>query len=94
LMQLMPETARQFGADPTVPAENIDAGTHYLRWLTERYRKRRGAIKCVIAAYNAGPGVVDHYHGVPPFRETRTYVARVLGYLKRFGAGHRRGDRV
>jgi soluble lytic murein transglycosylase-like protein len=87
LMQLMPETARQFGADPAVPAENIDAGTRYLRWLTERYGKRRGAIKCVIAAYNAGPGVVDHYHGVPPFRETRTYVARVLGFLKRFGNG-------
>jgi hypothetical protein len=84
LMQLMPETARQFGADPAVPAENIDAGTHYLHWLTERYGKRRGAIKCVIAAYNAGPGVVDHYHGVPPFRETRTYVARVLAFLKRF----------
>lgn len=87
LMQLMPETARQFGADPAVPAENIDAGTRYLRWLTERYGKRRGAINCVIAAYNAGPGVVDHYHGVPPFRETRTYVARVLGFLKRFGNG-------
>jgi Transglycosylase SLT domain len=86
LMQLMPETARQFGADPAVPAENIDAGTHYLRWLTNRYGKRRGAIKCVIAAYNAGPGVVDHYRGVPPFRETRTYVARVLAFLKRFGS--------
>jgi soluble lytic murein transglycosylase-like protein len=90
LMQLMPETARQFGADPAVPAENIDAGTHYLRWLTERYQKRRGAIKCVIAAYNAGPGAVDHYRGVPPFRETRTYVARVLRFLKRFGADHRK----
>jgi soluble lytic murein transglycosylase-like protein len=85
LMQLMPETARQFGADPAVPAENIDAGTHYLRWLFGRYRKRRGAMKCVIAAYNAGPAVVDHYGGVPPFRETRTYVARVLGFLNRFG---------
>jgi soluble lytic murein transglycosylase-like protein len=94
LMQLMPETARQFGADPTVPAENIDAGTHYLRWLTERYGNRRGAIKCVIAAYNAGPGAVDHYRGVPPFRETRTYVARVLGFLKRFGNDRRKGDRV
>ena len=94
LMQLMPETARQFGADPTVPAENIDAGTHYLRWLTERYQKRRGAIKCVIAAYNAGPAVVDRYHGVPPFRETRTYVARVLGFLKRFGSYHHKGDQV
>ena len=85
LMQLMPETARQFGADPAVPEENIDAGTHYLCWLMKRYGKHRGAIKSVIAAYNAGPGVVDHYHGVPPFRETRTYVARVLAFLKRFG---------
>ena len=85
LMQLMPETARQFGADPAVPAENIDAGTRYLRWLINRYGKRPGAIKRVIAAYNAGPAVVDYYHGVPPFRETRTYVARVLAFLKRFG---------
>jgi hypothetical protein len=84
LMQLMPETARQFGANPAVPAENIDAGTQYLSWLMKRYEKRRDSIKHVIAAYNAGPGMVDRYRGVPPFRETRAYVTRVLGFLKQF----------
>ena len=84
LMQLMPETAREFGADPEIPAENIDAGTHYLHWLMLRYQKTRGPMQHVIAAYNAGPGMVDRYRGVPPFRETRSYVARVLGFLKQF----------
>jgi hypothetical protein len=84
LMQLMPETAKQFGANPAIPAENIDAGTRYLSWLMKRYEKRRDSIKHVIAAYNAGPAMVDRYRGVPPFRETRAYVARVLGFLKQF----------
>ena len=84
LMQLMPETAKQFGANPAVPSENIDAGTRYLGWLMKRYEKRRDSIKHVIAAYNAGPGMVDRYRGVPPFRETRAYVSRVLGFLKQF----------
>ena len=83
-MQLMPETAQQFGADPAVPAENVDAGTHYLSWLIERYRNHRGSMKRVIAAYNAGPGAVDRYRGVPPFKETRNYVTVVLGFLKHF----------
>lgn len=86
LMQLMPATARQFGGDPTDPAENIEAGTRYLRYLMDRYRNTRNSIKHVIAAYNAGPGAVDRYRGVPPFRETRSYVARVLFLLKQFGA--------
>jgi hypothetical protein len=90
LMQLMPETAKQFGADPAVPAENIDAGTRYLRWLMERYQKRRNSINHVIAAYNAGPAMVDRYRGIPPFRETRMYVARVLGFLKQFSLSGRR----
>jgi soluble lytic murein transglycosylase-like protein len=84
LMQLMPDTAKQFGADPLIPAQNIDAGTHYLRWLMDRYRNRRNWLKHVIAAYNAGPGMVDKYRGVPPFRETRTYVARVMALFKQF----------
>ena len=90
LMQLMPETARQFGADPAVPAENIDAGTRYLRWLMERYQKRRNSINHVIAAYNAGPAMVDRYRGIPPFRETRMYVARVLGFLRQFSLSGKR----
>lgn len=88
LMQLMPETAQQFGANPAVPGENIEAGTRYLRWLIERYHNSRNAIRRVIAAYNAGPAMVDRYRGVPPFRETRTYVARVLRNLAKF-SGHR-----
>ena len=84
LMQLMPETAQQFGADPAIPAQNIDAGTRYLRWLMDRYQKTHHSITHVIAAYNAGPGNVDRYRGVPPFRETRTYVKRVMAYMKEF----------
>jgi len=84
LMQLMPETAQQFGADPSIPAQNIDAGTRYLRVLMDRYQKTRNSITHVIAAYNAGPGNVDRYRGVPPFRETRTYVKRVMGFMKEF----------
>lgn len=84
LMQLMPETAREFGADPTVPEQNVEAGTHYLSWLLQRYGKKRDQMKRTIAAYNAGPGNVDRYHGVPPFRETRAYVARVMRYFKKY----------
>jgi soluble lytic murein transglycosylase-like protein len=83
-MQLMPETAEEYGADPTVPSQNIDAGTHYLRVLMDRYRRSHSSLRRVIAAYNAGPATVDRYRGIPPFRETRQYVARVLSYLRRF----------
>lgn len=83
-MQLMPATAEEYGADPTVPAENIDAGTHYLRTLMDRYHHSRSSLQRVIAAYNAGPAVVDRYRGIPPFRETRQYIARVLGFLRYF----------
>ncbi len=84
LMQLMPDTAQEYGIDPNVPAQNVDGGAHYLRVLMNRYRKSTDWLRRVIAAYNAGPGVVDRYRGVPPFRETRTYVVRVLEYLRRF----------
>jgi len=84
LMQLMPETAREFGADPAVPEQNIDAGTHYLSWLLRRYAGRRDALRQAIAAYNAGPGAVERYRGVPPFRETRNYVTRVLRFYKKY----------
>jgi soluble lytic murein transglycosylase-like protein len=82
LMQLMPATAEEMGADPSVPEQNIDAGTQYLGQLIFRYRNTRDKFKRAVAAYNAGPGMVDRYHGVPPFRETRTYVKRVLGLYK------------
>ena len=84
LMQLMPGTAMQYGADPSIPEQNIDAGTRYLRVLMDKYRRNRNSLKRVIAAYNAGPRAVDRYRGVPPFRETRGYVVRVLNYLRRF----------
>lgn len=84
LMQLMPETAREYGADASIPEQNVDAGTHYLRVLMDRYRKYENSLPRVIAAYNSGPGMVDRYHGVPPFRETRRYVVRVLHFLRHF----------
>src|SRR5579871_1035028 len=85
LMQLMPTTAQQFGADPTNPEQNLDAGAHYLRVLMDRYyRKSRDWLRRVIAAYNAGPGAVDRYRGVPPYHETQVYVARVLQFLRQF----------
>jgi NO-binding membrane sensor protein with MHYT domain len=75
LMQLMPETARRFGAhDPLDPAENIRAGTLYLRWLLAYFE---GDLSLVLAAYNAGEGAVVHYGGVPPFPETRAYLRRI-----------------
>ena len=84
LMQLMPETALEYGVDPTVPEQNIDGGTRYLGVLIKRYQKSRDWLRRTIAAYNAGPGMVDKYRGVPPFRETRHYVARVLALLKQY----------
>jgi soluble lytic murein transglycosylase-like protein len=84
LMQLLPSTARQYGADARVPAQNIDAGTRYLRFLIERYRHCNSPLKNVIAAYNAGYGAVDRYHGVPPFPETQGYVNRVLALMHRY----------
>ena len=84
LMQLMPETAREFGADPSIPEQNIDAGTHYLSWLLQRYANKKDAVRRAIAAYNAGPGTVEHYRGIPPYRETRRYVTRVLRFYKEY----------
>lgn len=83
-MQLLPSTARQYGADARIPEQNIDAGTRYIRFLIERYRHSRSPLKNVIAAYNAGFGAVDRYHGVPPFPETQGYVTRVLALMQRY----------
>jgi soluble lytic murein transglycosylase-like protein len=76
LMQLMPGTALQLGVnDSFSPEQNVHGGAQYLRELLERYNG--DAIKA-LAAYNAGPGAVDRFHGVPPYRETRQYVQRVI----------------
>jgi soluble lytic murein transglycosylase-like protein len=83
LMQLMPGTARELGADPTVPEQNVDAGTKYLRDLLIKYEGHEDQVARAVAAYNAGPGAVDKYNGVPPYPETQGYVQRVLReYLK------------
>lgn len=82
LMQLMPATAKEMGYNPHIPQENVYAGARYLRQLLDKYQDSRDWLRRVIAAYNAGPGAVDRYRGVPPYRETRTYVSRVLSYLR------------
>ncbi len=76
IMQLMPATARALGvADPYDPAANVRGGATYLRDLLERFN---GNVRLAVAAYNAGPGAVERYGGVPPYVETQRYVTRVL----------------
>jgi soluble lytic murein transglycosylase-like protein len=78
LMQLMPDTARTLGVDPRDPLQNTDGGARYLRELLARYENDPNQVLLALAAYNAGPAAVDRYHGVPPYRETREYILRVL----------------
>jgi soluble lytic murein transglycosylase-like protein len=78
LMQLMPGTAAAMNADPHNPAQNVAAGAMYLRGLLLKYQNSDHQVSEALAAYNAGPGAVDKYKGVPPYPETRAYVERVI----------------
>ena len=81
LMQLMPGTAAQLGVTDSFRADqNINGGTAYLDELLVKYHDR---LALALAAYNAGPAAVDKYHGVPPYRETQIYVARVIREFNR-----------
>jgi hypothetical protein len=82
VMQLMPDVAREYAVrDPFSPAQSIDGGARHLKQLIRRYK---GDLDLVAAAYNAGIGTVTHYKGIPPYRETITYVAKVQALYDRY----------
>ncbi len=87
LMQLMPQTARSLGVDdPFDPWQNIQAGTRYLSYLMRRFDGDR---ELVLAAYNAGETTVRRYGGIPPYRETRRYVKKVMTLALEYNADFR-----
>ena len=75
LAQLMPATARTLGVDPWNPRENLEGGARFLSTQFRRFR----TWELALAAYNAGPGAVEQYGGIPPYRETQGYVKKILG---------------
>lgn len=82
LMQLEPETAAGLGVDNAYdPSQNISGGTRYIRSLLERFH---GDLRLAIAAYNAGPGAVEKYGGIPPYAETQNYVQNVLASYQQY----------
>jgi len=86
LTQLMPGTAASMGvANPLDPVESIEGGARYLSQLSAQFG---GSTAEALAAYNAGPGAVQQYGGVPPYAETQSYVAKVLGYAEAYSHAH------
>ncbi len=79
VMQLMPATARALGVNPYDLYQNVLGGARYLKMQLDRFG---GNVVLALAAYNAGPGAVERYGGVPPYEETRTFVARVLAFAR------------
>lgn len=82
LGQLMPGTASELGVDPTDPAQNLTGSARYLRKQWDRF----GSLPLALAAYNAGPGKVERYGGIPPYAETQSYVGAVLASYDAFRA--------
>lgn len=82
LMQIMPSTQRYLGLKNVFdPQQNIEAGSRYLKELLDRFD---GRLSLAIAAYNAGPGAVDRFGGIPPYKQTRQYVRKVLAYYQQY----------
>ena len=82
LMQLMPATAAELNVDPFDPEENIKGGTQYFAMLLDKYKR----VDYALAAYNAGPGAVDKYNGIPPFAETQNYVSTIMASVAQLEA--------
>ncbi|MDD3013223.1 MAG: lytic transglycosylase domain-containing protein [Candidatus Gastranaerophilales bacterium] len=78
LFQLMPQTAKELGVNPYYVNENIEGGISYLKGLKDQF----GSTKLALAAYNAGPGAVNRYGGIPPYRETQNYVRNIMYYYQ------------
>lgn len=76
LAQLMPQTARLLQVNASDPVQNLEGGAKYLRWQYEKF----GDWRLALAAYNAGPGAVERYNGIPPYRETQNYVRIIWGH--------------